>query len=76
MENFEQQPSIEELLAERDEIVIMIENKRKGRKALEESGVEIESEEDDMDMQDLKARLKEILLAIGVDPAQGDIETQ
>ena len=54
----------DQLLAERDEVVIVIEEKRKGRQAMLDVNMEVEPEEADMDMADLLATLSEINLAL------------
>ncbi len=63
--NPEQTPkTADQLLAERDNIVSAIEEKRKGRQAMLDANMEVEPEEDDMDMQDLLANLAEINVAL------------
>lgn len=70
MENFEQPTNplegltVEELTAKKAELLSEIERKRTGRKAMIESGMEVESEEDDMDMQDLRAQVSAIESAL------------
>ena len=63
--NPEQPPkTVGELLAERDELVIAIEEKRKGRQAMLDANMEVEPEEADMDMVDLVASLSEVNVAL------------
>ena len=64
--NPEQPPkTVAELLAERDELVTAIEEKRKGRQAMLDANMEVEPEEEDLDMADLVASLSEINVALG-----------
>lgn len=63
--NPEQAPkTADQLLAERDELVSAIEEKRKGRQAMLDANMEVEPEEADMDMQDLLAKLSETNVAL------------
>lgn len=54
----------EELTVKEEELLAAIARKREGRKAMEESGMEVEPEEEDMDMQDLLTQLTEIRKAL------------
>ena len=75
MESFELMPrSDEEILREKEAVLQAIEQKRVGRKAMEESGMVVEPEEEDMDMQDLKAQLADLDVELGNDPAQPRFE--
>lgn len=70
MENFEQSANplegltVEQLEEKKSELLTEIERKRAGRKAMVEEGMEVESEEDDMDMQDLRSQISTIETAL------------
>lgn len=76
MENFEQPtpPSVEELIAEKEAVLNLIAQKREGRKAMEENGMTLEPENEDMDMQDLLAQLETLDIQLGNDPSQPRLE--
>ena len=70
MTNEESPNNHQELIDERVHLASLVATKRTGREALVAAGHEVEPEEDDMDMQDLLARMKEIDDLVGEDPNQ------
>jgi hypothetical protein len=61
-------------MAEKSAVLNLIAQKREGRRAMEESGMTVEPEGEDMDMRDLLAQLEELDVQLGNDPSQPRLE--